>query len=1094
MPTDGALQPGPFISYSRTDQEFVRRLHDALRHRGRDTWVDWQGILPTEEWMAKIRAAIDAAQAFVFVISPASIASTVCRQEIDHAVAQNKRLIPVIALDIEAAGAPESLSRLNWIFIRPSDDFERKVDELVEAMDTDLDWVRAQSRLLVRAGEWERGQRDPSALLRGRELKDAEQWLLSCGQDSKRQATAQQIEYVVVSRQGENRRRTVALGATGAALVIAIALGIFAWWQRNNAKFESAVALSRQLAAQSEMVRTQRADMLPLSLALAVESLARSPIRSLEADQAVRHAWASMPRVVARLGHEGEAVGVAYSADGTRVATLTAQGAGRVWNAVTGQPIGPGWKGDNHGVAIAFLPGDTNTVMTASAKTLERWNASTGQRSGRPLEAPPGLVTGFAISADGRHVASVGRANEVRVWDLVADGDQPIAAIQMSGHPNDQIETSAAFSRDGRYFAATRRGTLTVFEVGEWGRPLAEVALPAAPILPLAFSSDNRFLAVRLGRAVQLRRVRDWESVLASLDVPDRGGGGVWRVPLAISASGRYVASATGEDSVTVWEVDAGKPAVTVRQEGKLTGLQFSPQFDDVFATAGEDGTARTWMVGSARELARMTHGDAVRAIAFSPTAALLATSAAEAAVIWESTAHPDVVAIENQDGVARAWISPSGRCLWTASGFENDRGGSVLSRCWDGADTTLLRIPVEGRWTSLTSTPDRRFIAGSRGEAAVVWDTVQRKQVAHLEHVPPLDWTEIERQRGPRHDLKLQRLKEEGSVRVIAISDDGRYVITTRADQITRVWDAVDRREVFDLPREPGPAIALSPRGSLAAIAVRPDDAPEDNSRERDTVRVFNPSTGADRGRLRHSRAVEQLFFSNDEQTLVTVEAGNTARTWALDGKGREMATVPHFGFAPPRLSGDGKYLLSRADLEHVRVWDAGTGQPVSPVLPAVAAGDPSAFAFSRDARRFAFGTAQGIVNVAGLPGGRVIAQLSHAGAVSALAFSDDGRYLVTGSEDATARILDIDANREIARVAHSAPVRDVSWSADDGARYLATAGGEAGRASLWWPGDLRDEACRRISVAFSDRVWSRYLGSERPVGCPVVGAPSKR
>src|SRR5215471_9593556 len=120
--------------------------------------------------------------------------------------------------------------RLNWIFIRPSDDFERKVDELVEAMDTDLDWVRAQSRLLVRAGEWERGQRDPSALLRGRELKDAEQWLLSCGQDSKRQATAQQIEYVVVSRQGENRRRTVALGATGAALVIAIALGIFAWW------------------------------------------------------------------------------------------------------------------------------------------------------------------------------------------------------------------------------------------------------------------------------------------------------------------------------------------------------------------------------------------------------------------------------------------------------------------------------------------------------------------------------------------------------------------------------------------------------------------------------------------------------------------------------------------------------------------------------------------------------------------------------------------------------------------------------------------------------------------------------------------------
>src|SRR5262249_57373146 len=107
----------PFISYSRTDQELVRRLHDALRRRGRDTWVDWQGILPTEEWMAKIRVAIDAAQAFVFVISPASIASAVCGQEIDHAVAQNKRLIPVIALDIEAARAPAWLSSAPRIII-----------------------------------------------------------------------------------------------------------------------------------------------------------------------------------------------------------------------------------------------------------------------------------------------------------------------------------------------------------------------------------------------------------------------------------------------------------------------------------------------------------------------------------------------------------------------------------------------------------------------------------------------------------------------------------------------------------------------------------------------------------------------------------------------------------------------------------------------------------------------------------------------------------------------------------------------------------------------------------------------------------------
>ena len=43
------LQSGPFVSYAREDQPFVRKLHEALDRRQRDTWVDWEGIFPTEE-------------------------------------------------------------------------------------------------------------------------------------------------------------------------------------------------------------------------------------------------------------------------------------------------------------------------------------------------------------------------------------------------------------------------------------------------------------------------------------------------------------------------------------------------------------------------------------------------------------------------------------------------------------------------------------------------------------------------------------------------------------------------------------------------------------------------------------------------------------------------------------------------------------------------------------------------------------------------------------------------------------------------------------------------------------------------------------
>jgi hypothetical protein len=59
-----------FISYSRRDVEFVRLLRKALEDAKEETWVDWSGIPPTAEFAREIERAIEAADNFVFVISP----------------------------------------------------------------------------------------------------------------------------------------------------------------------------------------------------------------------------------------------------------------------------------------------------------------------------------------------------------------------------------------------------------------------------------------------------------------------------------------------------------------------------------------------------------------------------------------------------------------------------------------------------------------------------------------------------------------------------------------------------------------------------------------------------------------------------------------------------------------------------------------------------------------------------------------------------------------------------------------------------------------------------------------------------------------
>ena len=74
-----------FVSYSRADRERVIELTQGLAARGKRAWVDLEDIPPSAEWMAEIRSAIEAADGYLVVVSPALAGSKVCAEELEHA-------------------------------------------------------------------------------------------------------------------------------------------------------------------------------------------------------------------------------------------------------------------------------------------------------------------------------------------------------------------------------------------------------------------------------------------------------------------------------------------------------------------------------------------------------------------------------------------------------------------------------------------------------------------------------------------------------------------------------------------------------------------------------------------------------------------------------------------------------------------------------------------------------------------------------------------------------------------------------------------------------------------------------------------------
>jgi tetratricopeptide (TPR) repeat protein len=229
------VQAKVFISYSRKDFELISTLVDALSARdGIDVFRDTDDILPTEEWQGRLAELIAESDTVVFALSPHSIASQVCRWEIDEAERLNKRFAPIVIADVEPASIPASLSKYNYIFFNRPGEFDKALENLVAALNTDIDWIREHTRLGALARRWAAQRGKGAQPLRGGELADAEAWL--AGQPPNAPPpTALHREFVHASRAAATRRQRNWLGGSVAAMAVMAVLTVYAFQQRNIA-------------------------------------------------------------------------------------------------------------------------------------------------------------------------------------------------------------------------------------------------------------------------------------------------------------------------------------------------------------------------------------------------------------------------------------------------------------------------------------------------------------------------------------------------------------------------------------------------------------------------------------------------------------------------------------------------------------------------------------------------------------------------------------------------------------------------------------------------------------------------------------------
>ncbi|MEM9504102.1 MAG: TIR domain-containing protein, partial [Cyanobacteria bacterium P01_E01_bin.43] len=535
-----------FISYSRVDSDFARRLNDRLQMQGKLTWFDQESIASGADFQQEIYRGIETSDHFLFILSPEAVNSPYCADEVEYAHKLNKRVVTVRHRPVEAADLHPVLAAVQWIdFRQGKGDFNASFKELLRTLETDRAHLEAHTRLMVKALEWDKKQRRSDLLLRGDEFVIAENWLVAAFQQQKQPLpTDLHKDYIQAGREAQERevkrekRRILVLRSLLAVMSLAFlgatGAGVYAYQLWRSGEIAQIESLAKQ--SNAEFLAGRNTDAL---------------ITALEAG----HQWEKYPESDRDLVHQV----LAQAVSGIReIKTLD----------------------ESYGVIREVAVSPDGNVMASSSSTgeIKLWNPD--GKLLHAIAAHEDGIRGLVFSPDGEILASASLDQTAKLWNLqgellhtLADHEAQVWDVGFSPDGQTLVTSSSdatlkLWNRDGELFR-----TLTGHE---------------GPVWDLAFSSDGKIIASHSDD--QTVKLWNWQGEL--LQTLSGHTDNPWSK--AFSPDGELIATSGADKTVRLWNLNGELLQTLTGHEDTVRMVAFSPD-GQILASASRDNTIKLW-------------------------------------------------------------------------------------------------------------------------------------------------------------------------------------------------------------------------------------------------------------------------------------------------------------------------------------------------------------------------------------------------------------------------------------------------------------------------------------------------------------------
>lgn len=740
------------------------------------------------------------------------------------------------------------------------------------------------------------GKTDPSWLLRGQPLQDAQTWsldkslsnldyqFLQASQTAHQQEIQQSLEAErlreanarLQQEQKAARLQSSLLGVVTAGLLVTLGLSLFSWRQYYAAKLSEVRALAsssqglfasdQQLDAMIDAIKAQR---IFSQFGFTDQKTQRQVAQVLE--QAIFGS-----NEFNRLsGHRGSVLTVDISPNGSLIATGSNDKTVKLWRQ--DGTLLKTLPHQNTVHRVAFSPDSQRIAAGSLDGKLQIWNIDgTLERRIQAHDAP---VWGVAFSPDGKTIASTSGDRTVKLWTLDAR-----LLTTLTGAT--EAVWNAAFSPDGQVIAgAVTDGAINLWSVN--GQPLKTLKRTSAWVWDVAFcTGKNLLVSVDSDGVTSLWRQ---DGVLVKT-LPSSSP----LLGVDCSDNGEYIATSSSQDNVVnIWRSDGTFVRTLKKHSAVVRDVALSPDGLAV-ASASDDGLVKLWQHNSSLMNPLYGHDDVVWSVAVN-NQGILASSGGRNGLILRPIAgsRPSLTTI------------PWGQVAFAANSNLLVGNNSILSLFRLEGQTSPKLTPIWQKETrsaglifAIAASPDgQRLASGEDGGALKIWTdqgTLQATVKAH-----------------------------EARIWQISFSPDGQRLVSASEDGSVKLWQR-DGTLVSTLLSQGGAVwgVAFSPDGSTIAATSRDD-----------TLHLWKSDGTLIREIEGQSRGLTRVAFSPDGKTVATGGIDTTVKLWNLDGT--LQGTLPGHPTIITSLaySPDGRHIVVGGDAGKLTVWNLDKIQTLNPL-----------------------------------------------------------------------------------------------------------------------------------------------------------------